>query len=307
MRRAIIRGLVWAAAGFVALWALRLGYGYLDQPDGRRRSEHASADTSGFEHEKHNYASQKFERKRGGDDAPPPAQAGHIDQKYERVADVRARTRAFEDDEAALRKLTGDHGGVIQLEHRQGLRGGRVLHLAVGVAPEHFDAYVAAARAIGAGSHLTIDKQDRTNDWKELAARRATLEATRDALVALKQQSGSIQERVALEDRILDVHQQIQSLGISLGDFDEVNELCTVKLTLAEETVTTVAAGPVIPVWRRLRIALEWSVPVYLRLLGIALTAVLIALAAVVVGERFRPLQRALAQAEASARPPDGK
>lgn len=300
MRRALVRGLAWAAAGFVVLWALRLGYGYLDQPNGRSRAQSGGADTSGFEHEKRNYASQKFQRK-GGADAPG---AGAIDQKYERIADVRARSRAFEDDEAALRAATTQHAGVIQLEHKQGLKGGRVLHLAVGVAPDRFDAYVAAVRAVGIASHLTVDKQDRTNDWKKLAAERATLEATRDALVALKQQSGSIQERVALEDRILDVLQQIHTLGISLGEFDEVNELCTVKLTLAEETTARVTTGPIIPAWRRARVALEWTVPMYLRLLGIALTAVLIALAAVVVAERFRPLQRALAEAQAKPRPP---
>lgn len=294
MRKVIVRGVLFAATGFVVLWGLRLGYGYLEQPNGGYRTSTSGADTGGFEHEKHNYASAKVQR----------STTAALDQKYERVADVRAKARAFDDDEAALRKLAVDHGGVIQLEHKHGLRGARVLNLAVGVPPEAFDGFVTAARAIGVASQLTVDKQDRTNDWKELEAKRAVLDASRAALMALKAHPGSVQEMVALEDRILEVHQQIQSLGISLGEFDAVNELCTVKVTLAEETTTRVAAGPSIPIWRRLRVAFEWSVPFYLRLLGVALTGVLIALAGVVVVERFRPLQRALARAEVA--PPPG-
>jgi hypothetical protein len=300
MRRVIIRGLVWAAAGFIALWALRLGYGYLEQPNGGYRSSTSTAATNGFENEKRNYASTKVQR------GAPAAPIGAIDQKYERVADVRARARAFDDEEAALRKLAAEHGGVIQLEHKLGLRGERVLNLAVGVPPEEFDAFVAAARLVGIPTYLTIDKQDRTNEWKQLEAKRAVLEATRTSLASLKARSGSIEEMVALEDRILAVHQEIQSLGISLGEFDAVNELCTVKITLAEEVTTRVAVGPTIPVFRRLRIAFEWAVPFYLRLLGALLTAVLVALAGVVVAERFRPLQRALARAEVNPpRPPE--
>ncbi|MCE9578440.1 MAG: DUF4349 domain-containing protein [Deltaproteobacteria bacterium] len=283
MRKTVIRSIALAALGFVLLFGARLGLGYLEHPEGVDRADQVDNNNDsggGFENEKHNYASQKVASR---------TQGAAIDQKYERVADLRAQTRAFDADETAIRAATAQQAGVIQLEHKQGLAGGRVLQLAVGVTPERFDAYVDAIRAIGKGAHLTVDKQDRTNSFKELAAKRAVLEATRDALVALKAHSGSIQEMVALEDRILDVHQQIQSLGISLGEFDEVNELCTVKITLTE--AREVAAGPTIPFARRVRIAFEWAVPFYLRLLGILLTAVLIALAGVVAFERVRQLQ----------------
>lgn len=303
MRRIIVRGLSAAALGFLVLWGLRLGYGYLEQPDGGYRQVSSTGNLGGFENEKRNYASSKVERV--GPQVGQYVPIGAIDQKYERVADVRARAKDFDGEEAALRKLAGEHGGVIQLERRHGLRGDRALNLAIGVPPDHFDAFVAAVRAIGEVTHFTVDKQDRTNEWKALEAKRAVLESTRASLAALKARSGSIEELVALEERILDVHEEIQSLGISLGEFDAVNELCTVKVTLAEEVTARVAAGPTIPVWRRLRVAFEWAVPFYLRLLGVVLTAVLIALAGAVVAERLRPLQRALARAE-TVPPPGG-
>jgi hypothetical protein len=300
MRRYIVRGLAWAALGFVVLWGLRLGAGYLERPNGHTTTVRQGAVGDGFELEKRNYASSKVMRNTA--DQAGNAVMAAMDQKYERVADVRARARAFDDDEAALRAAAAEHAGVVQLEHKQGLRGARVLHLAVGVPPDRFDAFVAAARQIGVETYLTIDKQDRTNAWRELEAKRATLEATRASLVALKQQSGSIQERTALEDRILEIHEQLQTLGVSLGDFDQVNELCTVKLTLAEESTTRVATGPVIPLWQRARVAFEWAVPMYLRLLGALLSGVLIALVGSVVAERLRPWSKTLAQAAAQPR-----
>ncbi len=295
MKKAIVRGVLWASAGFIVLLGLRLGYGYLEHPDGRGGGARSVDDGGGFELEKRNYASAKIARSTS-------TGATAIDQKYERVAEVRARARAFDDDEARVRAAAAEHGGVIQLERKQGLRGQRVLHLAVGVAPGRFDAFVEAVRAVGTASYVTVDKQDRTNDFKELAAKRAVLEASRDALVALKARSGTIAELVALEDRILDVHEQIQSLGISLGEFDEVNELCTIKLTLTEQLELPAVAGTSIPVWRRLRAAVDWTVPTYLRLIGMLLCAALIGVAAVVVVERIPPLQRAIAELAPRAR-----
>ena len=40
---------------------------------------------------------------------------------------------------------------------------------------------------------------------------------------------------INLETRILELEQQIQSLGVNLGDFDAENEFSTVKLVLTEK------------------------------------------------------------------------
>lgn len=293
MRSSVIRGLIWITLGFVTLWGLRLGVGYLEQPNGRATTVPSRADDDGFELTKRNYASTKVVRQGGGTGA-----GAAMDQKYERVADLRARTRGFDADEASLRRTAAEHGGVIQLEHKRGLAGARVLQLAVGVPPEQFDGFVTAARAIGVATHLTIDKQDRTNAWRELEAKRATLETTRASLAELKRVPGTIAERTALEDRLLDLEDQLRSLGVSLGDFDQVNELCTVKLTLLEETTTRITVGPTIPLWRRARVAFEWTVPIYLRLCGALLSGVLFALIAAVVAERVRPWGKLAARVE---------
>lgn len=282
MRQTISRAVAWAALGFVVLLGLRLGYGYLDPSPWAHRYSSGGGDGESFELEKRNYASAKIARS-GGELA--------IDQKYERVADLRVRAVKFDDDEAAMRAAAAQHGGVIQLERKRGLPGSRSLQLAVGVPPDRFDAFVDAMRAIGVTTHLSVDKQDRTNDFKELAAKRAALDSTRAAMVTLKGKSGSIPELLQLEDRLLELEREIQGLGVSLGEFDAVNELCTVKLALAEVRAA-VAAAPTIPVWRRARVAFEWAVPFYFGLLAIALVAVLIAFVGLGVLARVGAIER---------------
>ncbi|MCA9677867.1 MAG: DUF4349 domain-containing protein [Kofleriaceae bacterium] len=299
MRTKIIRGLALIGAGFAVLFGLRLGWGYLSHPDGAARRVEQASDLSGFELEKRNYASAKIARKVEG------GGAAAMDQKYERVADVRAHTRDFEREEAALRAAAAAQQGVIQLEQKDGVAGGRVLHLAIGVDPARFDALVEQVRAVGATAYLHVEKQDRTNEFKQLEARRTSLEAARDALIGLKGRSGTIEELVALEDRILDVHQQLQQLGVSLGEFDEVNELCTVKVTLAEQGAPVTYAGQVIPLWRRAEVAFRWALPVYLRLLGTVLCGALVVLVLLVLGERVGALQKIVARVE-PPRPPAG-
>ena len=282
MRHTLVRAIAWTAVGFVVLFGLRLGYGYLDPRSPDRRVS-GGGEGEGFELEKRNYASAKIQR--GGDGALA------IDQKYERIADVRASSTAFERDEAAMRAAANAHGGVVQLEQKRGLAGARRLHLAVGVPPDRFDAFVTAMREVGTITHLTVDKQDRTNDFKELAAKRAALDSTRAAMAALEARNGSVAEMIQLQDRLLELEREIQDLGVSLGDFDAVNELCTVKLTLTE-TKATVIAAPHIPVWRRARIAFEWTVPRYLQLCLIALAGALAALISVTLLERLGAIAR---------------
>jgi hypothetical protein len=282
MKRRLIRGVLWLGAGFVVLFGLRLGYGYLAHPTESTGADHYQVPSS-FEFAEKNYASRQGKSAGGG----APASG----QKYEKIADIRARTGEFEPAEARLRQTTARFEGLIQYERKQGLAGERLLHLAVGVDPARFDDYIAEVRGIGELSFLHIEKHDKTNDFKELEAQRQSLEETRVALADLKGRGGSIDEQVALEERILAVRERIQALAIQLGEFDDENEFCTVKVALAETRAPVAAAG--IPIWHRAKVAFEWSVQFYLRLLGILLCGALLILVLVVVLERLKVAEHA--------------
>ncbi len=105
-------------------------------------------------------------------------------------------------------------------------------------------------------------KTDRTADFRALEAKRLSLEKTRDGLAALRSAGAALSDRIALESRILEIEGQIQELGVSLGDFSELNSFCTVDITLREIE----KADPFARVAAALFSALSWTVPVYLGL-----------------------------------------
>jgi hypothetical protein len=295
MNQRIRKGLLYLVLGFVALFLVRLTYGYLapsEQAAVNARSALSSAlittiggRADGFS--KNNYASDKLTVQRG-----EMKEAISVDQKYEKIASVVSKTNSFEEDEKAVRELTNRYSALIQFEKSSGLPGSRHVELAIGVPPNRFEPMVGELRKIGELSSIRIDKTDKTNEFKELKAKRASLEKTRDALVSLKSKPGRIEEFTALENRILEIEEQIQSTGVSLGDYDQENEFCTVKLSLEEKG----AAIPGISFRHRAVVALAWTIRYYTFLLALLIFGTLLTLLVVVVLQRLNVIPPPAAQ-----------
>ena len=174
-------------------------------------------------------------------------------QKYEKIATVTQASDSFDADRRLIDSRIAEHSGVTQLERASGLSGFRTLHLGIGVPPDRFDGFVTAIRSIGHTTQIETVKNDKSNEYLQLRAKRTTLEKARTALEALKEQ-GSTDERMKVQNRLTEIEQQIQDLGVSLGDFDSQNELCTVRLTLRERTAPLQAGF-----WTRVQRSTEWT------------------------------------------------
>lgn len=179
-------------------------------------------------------AIQNFASDRRVMDAVGATKQVTIDQKYERVGFVSSYTDNFEGDKVKVNTLISGNKGIVQIENNSGVTGKRVLELSIGVLPENFDAFIESAKGIGEIYDFRVEKRDKTSEYKDLKAKQLTLEKMRDALNALKEQGGNINDRINLENKVLEVEEKIQDLGVSLGNFKEENELCTVKLNLYE-------------------------------------------------------------------------
>jgi len=195
-----------------------------------------------------NYASEKnFEP-----GAPP---AGSISsQKYEKTATLNARTERFDEEESRLRNITRDFNAIIQYENKSGNPGHRSLQLMIGVRPELFDSFYVAAQGVGRIFVNSIVKVDKTTEFRELNAKKASLEKALTSLNELKSHAGTISDLVGLHDKILDIERQMQELGVQLGNFSAENEFCTVRFSLLENQ-----AAPAIPLLRILFNALVWT------------------------------------------------
>ncbi|MCG6194109.1 DUF4349 domain-containing protein [Leptospira sp. FAT2] len=261
----------WVSAGvFIFLFLFRLVYGYAygSRSVGAEFQYNAQSAPNGEgSFYKQNIASKKIRYENAG--SPPKS----VDQKYEKVATIESQSSDLEEDEKKVRELINKSGSIIQNENSSGLkqRKNRVVKLAVGVPPEKFDELVEQFKQIGKILLLTIDKKDKTNEYKDLQAKKESLLKTRNSLNSLKSKGGRIDEFVTLENRILEIEDEIQKLGISLGEFDSENEFCTVLLTLYENK-----SSDEIGIFHRIKVALEWTIKYYLLLTFSLLFAVLL-------------------------------
>ncbi len=179
-------------------------------------------------------------------------------QKYEKIASVSQSTTDFAADRAKVTAAIEAHTGLIQVERAAGLEGRRSTYLGIGVPPDKFDTFVEALQKIGESTQIDIVKNDKTNEYLELKARRTTLEKARNALEAVAATGGSIDERINLQGRLTEIEEKLQALGVSLGEFDTQNELCTVRLTLIERK-----PPPTRSISARLFDALSWTAAIY--------------------------------------------
>ena len=275
MKKQFKKLLFYAFLIFVVLFGFRLGYGYTLKIEDHSSQAHFFESLSNV---KRNYASKEY---KVSSNAPIK-----VDQKYEKIAEVNTKSAEFESEEKAARQHIKATNALIQFEQKNGNKGHRRLHLLIGVPPENFDALYGKLIQIGTIQSKQITKKDKTNEYKELNAQKASLEKIRTSLIDLKSKGGKIEEYINLENRILDIEQQLQDLGVNLGDFDNQNEFCTVKFSLFEKKMKEIS------VMHRIKVALEWTIKTYLKVVVMLFFLVLFLYLALLIVEKLRLIER---------------
>ncbi len=279
MKKRTRNAIVAAAAVFAALFALRLASelaGGSKAAVGNDFRGYALNQESSARLSKLNYASEKIFVPQGGGQQV-------VDQKYEKVADIRTASKDFDADDKRIRGIAAAASAVIQSENAYGLPGSRVLSLRLGVVPESFEKIAEELRGVGKLLSITVTKTDKTGDFKALEAKRLSLEKTRDGLKALRTAGAELADRISLETKILEIEGQIQELGVSLGDFSESNSFCTIDVALSEST--SPGAGYFLA---KVLDALGWALLVEAGIAFVLLAAAGVAALAALAFERYR-------------------
>ena len=263
--------------GFIALFVFRLAYGFNLTSQGNITRDQSGIFTN-LSFSKRNYASLKYKGKSTVVQQGPSS----IDQKYEKIAEIKTKSSKFADEEKSARDQIKQFNALIQFEKKSGNNGNRKLNLVIGVPPENFDALYNGLVTIGKVQAKQITKKDKTNEYKQLNAKKKSLEKIRTSLIELKSKGGKIDEYMSLENRILDIEQQLQDLGVSLGDFDDENEFCTVKFALNEGKDTKIS------LLHRLKVAFEWTIRFYLQWMAILFFIVLSAYLGLLIIEKLK-------------------
>ena len=265
--------------GFLVLFLFRLVHGYSKSVTQQTNQVQFLEDLNNV---RRNYASKSYKVK-----SNPVNQAMvQVDQKYEKVAEINTKSSQFDQEEKNIRSSIEANNAIIQFEQKKGNAGYRRLSLLIGVPPENFDTLYQQLIKIGQVQSKQITKKDKTNEFRELKAKKNSLEQIRNSLIDLKSKGGKIEEFVNLENRILEIEQQLQDLGVNLGDFDQENEFCTVKLALIE------GKEQVISFTHRVKVALEWTIKVYLGIMTTLFFTVAFAYFFLLAIEKLKLLER---------------
>ncbi|HPN69856.1 MAG TPA: DUF4349 domain-containing protein [Saprospiraceae bacterium] len=240
----------WFAGLFVLLFVFRLIYGYV-ATDTNTGSDYSDNFFSSIDNLRKNYASEKIAM--NGDVQVASNIASN--QKYEKTASIKIKTSEFEKDEKLLKEKSKSFNAVIQYEQSLGQKGNRQIHLLFGVNPNLFDSLYFEMKKIGVLKATEITKVDKTNEYRQLNAKKASIEKTLQSLNELKSKGGQISDFVSLNDKILEIEEKAQELGVELGNFDTENEFCTIKLSMYEGT-TEINISFI----HRIKVALEWTI-----------------------------------------------
>jgi hypothetical protein len=241
----------WFFALFILLFLFRLIYGYVATDD-KMGNDYSENFFSSIDNVRRNYASEKIAMK---DDGIQVDAGAASNQKYEKTALVKLKSSEFERDEKQLKEKSKSFNAVIQYEQNLGQNGNRQIHLLIGVNPSLFDSLYNDLKKIGVLKATEITKVDKTNEYRQLNAKKASIEKTLQSLQELKGKGGEIADFVALNDKILEIEEKAQELGVELGNFDTENEFCTIKLSMYEgETEVNISFI------HRVKVALEWTI-----------------------------------------------
>lgn len=243
----------WFGGLFILLFTFRMLYGYFE-PDNGRNNDYASDFFSSLDKVRRNYASEKFSSKSSKADVQAQSNAAS-NQKFEKTASIQSKSSEFEKDDKRIKEKTTSYNAVIQYEQNLGKKGNRQIHLLIGVNPALFDAFYVDIQKIGIVKATEITKVDKTNEYKQLNAKKISIEKTLQSLNELKSKGGQIADFVALNEKILGIEEKLQELGVELGNFDAENEFCTIKLSIYEG-----ATEKNISVLHRIRVSLEWTI-----------------------------------------------
>ena len=161
-----------------------------------------------------------------------------LEQKYEQVATITAKTVSFESDLLKLDAAIESAQAVIQTEAAQGLAGSRTLTRVIGVKPQYFDECLNSVKQIGMTITSTSQKTDKTYEYRQMLAQKQELEKRLESYKSLRGRSGSVNEMLSLEDKIIGVESLLLQQAVDLGEYSDDNALCTINVSLYEGNPT---------------------------------------------------------------------
>ncbi len=176
-----------------------------------------------------------------------PSQAADtaaVERKLIRRANVRLRVDDYAEARAAVAALAERFGAYVGGENERRY-GGRVENtLTLRVEAERFEELMGALLGVGEVEARAVDTEDVTRQYVDLAARLRARRAVEARYAELLARANSVEDVLAVERQLAQVREEIESATGQLRYLRNQVALSTITLTLVEESVGGLAAGP---------------------------------------------------------------
>ncbi|MGL4345004.1 MAG: DUF4349 domain-containing protein [Cellulosilyticaceae bacterium] len=115
-----------------------------------------------------------------------------------------------------------------------GAKGYRNASMKVRIPQKQFDTFINGASEFGNVVRRAISAEDITDAYVDTEARIETLEVRRERLLALMEQSGSLDHLFQIEKELANVNYEIETLKGSLGKYDALVDYATIEIFINE-------------------------------------------------------------------------
>lgn len=163
-----------------------------------------------------------------GDDLPADG------RKIIRNASVDIETTDFEKTLDAVRNGAREAEGYVESSSLYTPNGDRSADLTLRIPAANYSAFLAALGEAGSVTRTEESTEDVTTQHIDVTARLKSLKAQEERLLALLEESGTLEELIALQDRLSDVQYQIESYTAQLEALDDRIDYATVRVWIEE-------------------------------------------------------------------------
>lgn len=132
------------------------------------------------------------------------------DRKIIRTASMTLEARDYEEALAALRAAVDEAGGYIEYTASYADSGARSAEFTCRVPAAQYAPFLEAVQAAGSVLHSEESTQDATGEYVDIEARLNSLRTQEARLLALMEESGSLEELLAVQEKLTEVQYEIE-------------------------------------------------------------------------------------------------
>ena len=172
------------------------------------------------------------------------------DRKLIKTVYLDVETLQFEEGCKTVEEYTGRLGGYIENSstyndsiyyYNNSYRKNRNANYTLRIPRENLDAFLNSIGNVGNITSQSTSTEDVTLSYLDIEARAKSLDIQQERLLALLEKAETVDEIIALEDRISDVTYQLEAQESILKNYDNLVSFSTVHLNLSEVERVTVA------------------------------------------------------------------